>query len=182
MKKDQKNWIIAGLAIVVLFLWFGQIEDEADEYVQEDLSEEQMEESSGLEKEMESEESDDGESLDLEISIDEAKANDMMNDTSAPAQRSFTHRGYGYSLSFPVTWHWDGLSIDTLVISSESIVSSKDPLDKNNIKIYTNDQDMSGDGVEILELGTANGETFKAAYLKDHNYSEIIKDIVASFK
>jgi len=91
---------------------------------------------------------------------------------------SFIHKVYNYTVKFPNNWHWDGTDVNILVISAEEIVSQDEALTANNLKIVKADQEILETDVEIISLG----KKFKAVYLKNHNYKDIVDQIISSFK
>lgn len=94
---------------------------------------------------------------------------------------TFTHKAYGYIVLFPSSWNWNGTQVHTLVLSSERISANSEALTKNNLKILRADQPTPEGDVVAKSLGTAGGAEFRAVYLKDHNYPEVIAEILSSF-
>ncbi|MFH1713297.1 MAG: DUF333 domain-containing protein [Candidatus Jacksonbacteria bacterium] len=97
---------------------------------------------------------------------------------------SFTHRAYNYTIKFPKNWHWDGTDVKVLIISSESIKSKDENLTLNNLKIIKADQEIIEGILEKnpdAEIASLN-DNFKAAYLKNHTYPQIIEQIIKSFE
>ena len=99
---------------------------------------------------------------------------------------SFTHKSHNYTVKFPKNWHWDGTDVNVLVISAEAIESPDEKLTKNNLKILTANQEIIEkileDNLETDIKIVSLGEKFKAVYLKNHNYKDIVDQIISSFE
>lgn len=96
---------------------------------------------------------------------------------------TFTHKTYNYTITFPPDWYWNGAQINILIISKEPINSPEEPLSPNNLKIV--DIQTQIDSVDVSEYNLpSSGESpkFKAIWLKEHNYEEIVRQITQSFK
>lgn len=120
-----------------------------------------------------------------QVKIEDVKnlLTDVKEDINAD-WNSFTHKAYSYTIKFPKNWHWDGTDVKVLIISSESIKSKDENLTLNNLKIIKADQEIIEGILEKnpdAEIASLN-DNFKAAYLKNHQFKNIIEQIIKSFE
>ncbi|MEK9165461.1 MAG: hypothetical protein AAB525_01210 [Patescibacteria group bacterium] len=120
------------------------------------------------------------------VPIKEASVQEPKDDSQIDTANwnSFTHRSYNYTIKFPKNWHWDGTDVDVLIISSEAIKSNDENLTANNLKIIKADQEIIEGILEKnpdAEIANLN-DNFKAAYLKNYQFKNIIEQIIKSFE
>jgi len=180
MKKNTTYWIIAILAVAVLYLWSNKTTAPADTTPSSDIVVTDKYQSDSMESEIMPVTSAPDE---IEMEEETAMTADVLTMPSETTDMSgiFTHKAYGFTIHFPHTWHWDGSNVSSLVLSSKAITGSDEVLNQYNMKIMRADIEVSDADVESVSLGSATDVALKAVYLKDHNDLATVQQIITSF-